>query len=293
MNLTKLRVFALTAEHGSLTKVANIMGKTRTSLSMALSSLEDELGVELFERTRNRLVLNDAGSALLPDCRNILNMAESLYSKAEQFRQGDSDKIRIAYDDTLPSSFWRKQLVALSDEFPHVSLTVIKASSADIPTLVRENHVDLGYGLVFSSGDDPQVKVRALHRIRMMAVCSPKHELAKLTNVTSTDISAHRQIVLSHLFEEIHQDFRPISSSTMSFSNYQEVLDAVIDNLGWAIIPETLVKQELRQEHLVVVKHPNGMYFESFGEMSRPNDHAVETRQALIDGIEEGIYDLF
>lgn len=38
MNLTKLRVFALTAEHGSLTKVANIMGKTRTSLSMALSS---------------------------------------------------------------------------------------------------------------------------------------------------------------------------------------------------------------------------------------------------------------
>ncbi|MFA0086265.1 hypothetical protein BCU70_15315 [Vibrio sp. 10N.286.49.C2] len=293
MNLTKLRVFTLTAEHGSLTKVANIMGKTRTSLSMALSSLEDELGVELFERTRNRLVLNEAGGALLTDCKNILNMAESLYSKAEQFRQGDSDKIRIAYDDTLPSSFWRQQLVALSDNFPHLSLTVIKASSADIPTLVKEGHVDLGYGLVFSSGDDPQIKVRSLHRIRMMAVCSPKHPLAQSTSVTSTDISAHRQIVLSHLFEEIHEDFRPISSSTISFSNHQEVLEAVVDNLGWAIIPETLVKHELRQEHLVVVKHPNGMYFESFGEMSRPNDHAVETRQSLIDGIEESIYDLF
>ncbi|GAL25858.1 transcriptional regulator [Vibrio variabilis] len=293
MNLTKLRVFALTAEHGSLTKVANIMGKTRTSLSMALSSLEDELGVELFERTRNRLVINEAGTALLPDCRNILKMAESLYSKAEQFRQGDSDKIRIAYDDTLPSNFWRRQLVGLADEFPHISLTAIKASSADIPTLVKENHVDLGYGLVFSSGDDPMVKFRALQRIRMMAVCSPEHALAKLTNVTSTDITAHRQIVLSHLFDEIHQDFRPISSSTMSFSNYQEVLEAVVDNLGWGIIPETLVKQELRKEHLVVVKHPNGMYYESFGEMSRPNDHTVETRQALIDGIEEGIYDLF
>ncbi|MCJ2377969.1 LysR family transcriptional regulator [Vibrio sp. ZSDZ34] len=293
MNLTKLRVFALTADHGSLTKVAHLMGKTRTSLSMALSSLEDELGVELFERTRNRLVLNDAGEALLPDCRNILNMAESLYSKAEQFRQGDSDKIRIAYDDTLPSTFWRKQLVALSDAFPHVSLTAIKASSPDIPSLVKDNHVDLAYGLVFSSGDDPMVKVRALHRIRMMAVCSPKHPLAKLNNVTSTDISAHRQIIQSHLYEEIHEDFKPISSSTISFSNYQEMLEAVIDNLGWAIIPETLVKQELRQEHLVVVKHPNGMYYESFGEISRPNDQSMETRQSLIDGIEEGIYDLF
>ena len=292
MNLLKLRTFVLTAENGSLSQVARLMGKSRTSLSMSLSSLEDELGVELFIRTKNKLTLSDAGKELFSDCKNIVNIADNIYSKSLRLAEGISSNIRVAYDDSLPLSFWRKQLTKLSENDQSVTLSAIKVSSPDLPSLVKDKQVDVAYGLMINTTDDPNLNVNILRRIRMMVVCAAEHPLAKMSKVSSIEISTYRQIILAHLSDDVNPEFKPLASSNISFSSYHEVLDAVLDNLGWAIVPEPLVKQELRKETLKVVKHPNSMFYENYAELSRPNEQHPELAQQLAENIEEGIYDI-
>ena len=292
MNILKLRTFVLTAESGSLSQVAKIMGKSRPSLSMSLSSLEDELGVELFHRTKNKLTLSEAGQELFPDCKNIVNIADNIYSKSLRLAGGVRNNIRVAYDDSLPLSFWRKRLTFISESDQGATFSVIKASSPDLPALVKEKQVDVAYGLMISTIDDPSLNVNVLHRIRMMVVCAANHPLAKMPKVSSVDISAHRQIILAHLSDDVNPEFKPLASNNIAFPSYHEVLDAVLDNLGWAIVPEPLVKDELRKETLKVVKHPNGMFYENFAELSRPNEPQPELAQLLAENIAESIYDI-
>lgn len=292
MNILKLRTFVLTAESGSLSQVARVMGKSRTSLSMSLSSLEDELGVELFHRTKNKLTLSKAGQELFADCKNIVNIADNIYSKSLRLAEGVSNNIRVAYDDSLPLSFWRKQLALISESDQDATFSAIKASSPDLPTLVKDKQVDVAYGLMINTTDDPSLNVNVLHRIRMMVVCAANHLLADMPKVSSVEISTHRQIVLAHLSEDVHPEYKPLASSNISFSSYHEVLDAVLDNLGWAIVPEPLVKNELRKETVKVVKHPNGMFYENFAELSRPNEQHPELALQLAENIEESIYDI-
>ncbi|MFC6669340.1 LysR family transcriptional regulator [Marinobacterium aestuariivivens] len=62
----QLRVFASVARQGSLARAAEELHLTRAAVSMALQELERQLDTRLFDRIRNRLVLNPAGEQLVP-----------------------------------------------------------------------------------------------------------------------------------------------------------------------------------------------------------------------------------
>lgn len=72
----RLHVFYAVAEAGSVAEAARQLCLTRSALSHALKSLEDDLGCELFHRSARNLVISDAGRRLLPQARQILEAME-------------------------------------------------------------------------------------------------------------------------------------------------------------------------------------------------------------------------
>ncbi len=71
LDLGKLRAFQLTAQHGSLRWTANRLRLTIPAISFQIRRLEEEIGVSLFERLPNRLVLTAAGETLAREAEGI------------------------------------------------------------------------------------------------------------------------------------------------------------------------------------------------------------------------------
>src|SRR5258708_39043583 len=76
MDIRQLEQFVAIAEERSFTRAARRLSYVQSALSVSIQSLERELGVRFFDRTTHRVVLTDAGEALLPSARRTLTSAE-------------------------------------------------------------------------------------------------------------------------------------------------------------------------------------------------------------------------
>ena len=97
MNLYHLRYFVTLAHLEHYTKAAEILSITQPSLSHAISSLESELGVKLFEKDGRNVVLTKCGQAFLVDVEQALDMLDSSINKLQMtgFGEGRIDIVQL------------------------------------------------------------------------------------------------------------------------------------------------------------------------------------------------------
>lgn len=78
MELSQLRIFAAVAETGSFTKAAKMLYVSHSTTSRGVAALEEELGVQLFDRDNRVFGLTEAGEKLLPRAKEILGLADEI-----------------------------------------------------------------------------------------------------------------------------------------------------------------------------------------------------------------------
>ena len=118
IELYELRQFVAFAETGTLSEAAEFLHLSQPALSRTMKNLEDDLGISLFERSRNKLSLNANGEYVLDLARKLLSDADSLPSKVREF---DRQNRTITFGTCSPAPAWL--LVPLiTNHFPHMSL---------------------------------------------------------------------------------------------------------------------------------------------------------------------------
>ena len=86
MELEQLRIFVAVAERGSYSAAAKDLFVSHSTTSRAVSALQNELGVTLFDRKNRILGLTQAGQSLLRDARELLENAAQLKNNLREFR---------------------------------------------------------------------------------------------------------------------------------------------------------------------------------------------------------------
>ena len=106
MEIYQLRAFVTVAKLGNLTRESEALHVTQPAVTAQIKSLEEELGVTLFDRRPGRIVLTRTGEILLPEAEQLLTVAGSLSSKARELKGevtgtfvigtiGDPDSLRL------------------------------------------------------------------------------------------------------------------------------------------------------------------------------------------------------
>jgi DNA-binding transcriptional LysR family regulator len=96
MTLHQLRIFLAVAQTATLTRASKQLGLAQPSLSQQLARLEDSVGARLFDRTRNRMVLTDAGRVLLRHAQSVLKEISEAEAGLRAFAAGRRSIVRIA-----------------------------------------------------------------------------------------------------------------------------------------------------------------------------------------------------
>lgn len=242
MRLDYLEYFLAAAKDGSIAKSALRLGRNRSTVSMAISALEDELGAELFVRRGNSLTLSPVGAHILDDCARIVALSKSIAERCSRGAGPVGHELRIGRDDVLSESFWRCVIKAIRKARPDLRLSMRYAESDVLPELVRQGQLDLAYFMASDRG--PQAAglySRAVTRIGMKMMVARDHPLHALSYVADEDLASLPQVTYldSTQRERFHLDFAGIER--IALSSFELGKDAICDGLGWGYVPDSLL----------------------------------------------------
>jgi DNA-binding transcriptional LysR family regulator len=191
ITLRHLRSFVAVADCGSFTRAAQRLFLTQSSLSSTIHQLEEEVGVKLFERTTRSVVLTPAARHLHQQAKAMLQQFDTMISDLRAVALQQHGHLRIAAAPSIVAWLLIPALPRFQAEYPHVTLSVREAGSAEIERRVRDGDVDFGITSRLSDYDD--LDYVPLLRDRYGIVCSPDHPLAGQTGpVPWSQVAAHR-----------------------------------------------------------------------------------------------------
>lgn len=145
IKLFQLRAFAAVAAAGSFGKAALDLGLTQSAISHAIASLETELGLVLFTRSRHGATLTPAGAALLPHAQAILQHLAQLVHQADTARGLGGGTVRVAAIRSL-ATHWLPSVVAhFKQRYPQIGVTISRCvNHGEVQTVLHSGQGDVG-----------------------------------------------------------------------------------------------------------------------------------------------------
>jgi len=244
MNITlrQMRAFSGVARTGSFTGTARQLHLTQSAVSMLVQQLEDELGIRLFDRSRQSVTLTEAGQQLLPVARRMLDDLQVLEDGVSDLRTLRSGVLRVVAPQLLACTWLAAVLVQFENAFPNVGLRIMDGTSDDIVAAVRRGDAEIGLGPERATGED--VTRTFLMHVPMRLACAANHRLAQRKTIAWRELQGERWVAYSGDFNRfveqlLHDHGVSLSMQTVTEVDYLTTALALVGNgLGVAAVPD-------------------------------------------------------
>ena len=193
LELEQLAQLKAVYEHGTLSAAAEKLHISQPSLSRNMQKLENALGVDLFERKKNRIQLNEAGQLAVGEARKVLNAAEGM----EQRMAAYARSLRtIHIGSCAPAPMWEVTPL-LSQKYPDMTI----AAEMNRPDKLAEGLENGAYQLIITAGplEAPGVLCRDYVTEQLYVSLPPAHPLAKREAVYLSDLAGQTMLLYSDL----------------------------------------------------------------------------------------------
>lgn len=251
LSLDQLRVFRLVAEAGSFTGAAKRLNRAQSAVSYAISSLEGQLGIELFDRAGYRPRLTRAGASLLRDARDVLDRADALLARARGLNAGLEHELAVALDVMFPQRVFVSLLREFQGRFPTVDLRIHTDILGAIPDRVLDGSAHLGVICTLPRLPDG-LTGHAMPPISLVPVAAPDYPLSRIGRPLRDDeLNDHVQLVVtdrSHRTEG--RDFSVYSARNWRLSDLWTKHQFLLEGMGWGFLPVHMVAPEIKAGRL-------------------------------------------
>ncbi|MEU3223862.1 LysR family transcriptional regulator [Streptomyces sp. NPDC006976] len=189
MEIRQLRHFMAVITHGSFTAAARAELIVQSALSTSVRNLERELGADLFERTGRRVVLTEAGRALIPSARTVLAGTDAARDAVAAVSGLATGRVRIGTIQTLTCVDLAAELAAFHRVWPGVQISLREATTPELVAGVRAGELDLAYLAPDNAALPEDITAFATWREDLVLITAPGHRLATAGRALIRDLA--------------------------------------------------------------------------------------------------------
>lgn len=195
MDLRQLKYFLATAETGQVSRAANALAISQSSVTAAVRRLEDELGTLLFHRRAGGMDLTEAGQELLTSARDILERLEQ--ARHLKHRQRElSGRIRVAATYTVIGYFLPFHLDRLAQLAPSLTIELTELPRESIEEGLLADRFDIAV-LLTSNMSNPRLVTETLLRSQRRLWVSANHRFRHAARVPFAEIAEEDYVMLT------------------------------------------------------------------------------------------------
>lgn len=253
--LDQLRVFVAVIDYGSFSRAARELHRTQSVISYTIANLEAQLNVALFDRSKRKPTLTEAGKALLADARTVGLKVDAMRARAKTLAQGLEAEVSIAVDVMFPNCRLVAALQAFQQQFPTVALRLRIEALGAVMNLVGQRICQIGIaGPMLDFADTFQSQPAG--SITMLPVAAPTHPLAQIEGIVPTEVARdYTQLVLTDRSELTSgQNFGVIAVRDWRLGDLGAKHMLLRAGLGWGSMPEEMIREDLDTGRLVQLK---------------------------------------
>ena len=275
MHIEMLKIFCDLIELRSFSKAAEKHLLSQSAVSQQLAQLELTYKCQLVDRKKRPIELTKEGELLYKAAKDMLDRYEQLRSELSALKSSSRNRIDVGaiYSigmHTLPN-YVKKFMVS----YPKVNVHIEYLSADRIYELVLAGDIDIG--LVAVPKRDKRLDVYDFEDEPLVLVCSPKHPLARESQVDIHKLQFERFVGFEEnvptriWIDNILQRYNIIIRPVMEFDNIETVKRAVEINSGVSILPQTAILQELGSRTLKAIPFSNENFVRPTGIIVRKN----------------------
>jgi DNA-binding transcriptional LysR family regulator len=196
LDLRHFRYFVAVAEELHFGRAAVRLHMAQPPLSQQIQAMEAILGVRLFERTRRKVELTEAGRMLLDEARAALAQAARAEDVARRAARGELGRLEIGFTGSSPFTTAMPTLVGrFRRAWPQVRLSLREMSTSDQMVALAEGRVDIGFARPAGEIAVPGIRLRLIQREPLLVVCNDHHPLAGSGRVTMEQLAGEAFIL--------------------------------------------------------------------------------------------------
>ncbi|MFB8207991.1 LysR family transcriptional regulator [Streptomyces sp. NPDC056010] len=291
MEIRQLRHFMAVITHGSFTAAARAELIVQSALSTSVRNLERELGAELFDRTGRRVVLTEAGRALLPAARTVLAGTDAARDAVAAVSGLAGGRVRVGTIQTLTCVDLAAELAAFHRLWPGVQISLREATTPELVAAVRAGELDLAY-LAPDTAELPEgIAAFATWHEDLVLITAPGHPLAKAGRTLIKDL-ADEPFVDFRAGTGLETAVRRLAAHcglerriTCDVTQIRLLVDLVRAGIGVAIVPRRI--GEDAGLPCVAIRQPEpGRTVLLVGRAPRPRNPAAEALLGQLSGEE-------
>ncbi len=236
MELQQLKYFKTVAEIGKISEAAEALFISAPALSTSIARLEKELGIQLFDRTNNRIILNHQGQIFLKHINQVFSNLESARNEMQRSLLPQGQHIFIA---SVNTTMWVNLITAFTSEFPQFTLSCSSLSASKL----AETGLPAQHNLLLASESDippsyaDELDSIILFETRPCVMLHQDHPLAKKSSIDLRELANERIFMTAPghtLYNRIIQLFEAYDLPLPAENSYSVLArrQMVSENLG-------------------------------------------------------------
>ncbi|MEZ3140250.1 DNA-binding transcriptional regulator YeiE [Citrobacter braakii] len=255
ITLRQLEVFAEVLKSGSTTQASVMLALSQSAVSAALTDLEGQLGVQLFDRVGKRLVVNEHGRLLYPRALALLEQTTEI----EQLFRKDNGAIRVYASSTIGNYILPAMIARYRQDFPDLPLELSVGNSQDVINAVLDFRVDIG--LIEGPCHSTEIISEPWLEDELVVFAAPSSPLTKgpitLEQLASSPwILRERGSGTRELVDYLLLSHLPRFQMAMELGNSEAIKHAVRHGLGISCLSRRVIAEQLQAGTLSEVTVP-------------------------------------
>ena len=261
MTITQLEYVLAVEKHRNFVQAADSCFVTQPTLSMQIQKLEDELGIKIFDRSRQPVVTTQIGLEIIQQARITITEFYRIKETVNATKHEVSGEIRVGIIPTLAPYLLPLFLMEYLQKFPSIKLKIKELTTDKIIEGIKNDDLDLG--LVATPLQQPNINEYLIFYEELVLYVSRENAIYKKKYALSEDINPNELWLLEegHCLRSQIENLCELKRKSLGNNQFEyqsgslETLRKMVErNQGITILPE-LATMDFDAERLNLIRH--------------------------------------
>ncbi|MCJ8315018.1 MAG: LysR family transcriptional regulator [Saccharospirillaceae bacterium] len=297
MKIEQLKMLKTVAQLGTLKAASEKLFKTQAAISKGIKQLENQLGLELFDRKAYRMILTDEGEQILQLAKIMLDKAVEIENLSQHLNAGNEATITIAINSAFDLNLILPMLENIQNTFPDTQLIIHQEQISGALHALTQNKADFAITVVVDEYvKQQQFDLVFLTKGEMINVAAPKLIARHNSIKQQRTLEKEYQIVIQDSGNQNKSQTFGIQDGQRCWyvNDFTSKKTIITSGLGWGNLPGHMIQNELNSGELIALnfedQQPTGLNLKGQSIQTKFDYFALKQKQKLLGPVATKIW---
>ena len=259
INFELYRIFYTVANNGNITKASEELLISQPAISKAIKNLEEQLGGQLFTRTKRGVILTEEGKEFYNYIKQAMEYISSAENKFSELINLDTGRIRIGISTTLTKQFLLPYLEEFHKLYPNIDIQIITNLSSELIPKLRNGLIDMMVTNLVDNSYDSDIQIIKCKEVNDCFVVNNTYSELLGRQISIDELNDYPLILQTKgsntriFLDNFAKEKNVILKPNIELASYSLVVDFAKIGLGIGYVTKDYIVDEIKNEELFVL----------------------------------------